>query len=584
MSVRQRVVEALEEIAVLLELAGENPFKTRAYANAARAVSGLTEDLAVMVESGRISEVKGIGTAIAEKIAILVCTGGLPYLEELRARVPAGLREWTRIPGLGPKKVRAIHEALGIATVDELEGAARDGRLRELPGFGTTSERRVLEGIARLRSVAGRFVQPVVQREAARLLARVRAVAGVARAEVCGSVRRRVETSKDIDIVAAAADPGAVMDAFSSDPEVVEIVGRGPTKCSVRLAGGPAADLRVVPDESFPFAVLYFTGSKAHNIAIRARAQDRGLRLNEYAFERESDGSRIACADEREIYRALDLEFIPPELREDAGEIEAAARGELPELVEPSDLCGVLHCHSDWSDGAASIEEMAEAALKRGLQYLGLCDHSKAAPYARGLDESRVRAQHAEIAALNRRFGKRFHVLKGIEVDILTDGDLDFSDDVLAEFDLVVASVHSRFSLSEAKQTARVMRALDNPYVDILGHPSGRLLLARDPYPMDLLAVVAHAAERGTAIEINAHPHRLDLDWRSLRYGKARGLRTAIDPDAHHPDGIDDMAYGLGVARKGWCSRADVLNAWPLERLLEWLALRRERALARARH
>jgi DNA polymerase (family 10) len=395
---------------------------------------------------------------------------------------------------------------------------------------------------------------------------------------VCGSVRRRGETSKDIDIVVAAPDADAVMDAFVAVDGVEEVTGRGPTKCSVRLAAGPSADLRVVAAEQFPFAVVYFTGSKEHNIRLRARAQERGLRLNEYALAREDGSGSIACDDEADVYAALDLAWVPPELREDRGELEAAETGSLPDLVERDDLRGVLHCHSSWSDGAATIAEMAEAARARGYGYLGLCDHSQAAAYAGGLDADRVREQHAEIDRVNADLDGAFRVLKGIEVDILPDGTLDFPDDVLASFDLVVASVHSRFGLSEEDQTARVLAALDNPYVDILGHPTGRLLLSRDPYALDLQRVVGAAAERGVAVEVNAHPQRLDLDWENLRYGLARGMKTAIDPDAHDVDGLDVVEYGVGIARKGGCTADDVLNAWPLERLLEHLAARRRDA------
>lgn len=574
---RKDVAAALEEIGVLLELSGENPFKTRAYHAAARTIAGLDEDLATVVAEGRLGDIKGIGRALEEKITTLVTTGSLPYLDDLRAKLPEGLLEWLRIPGLGPKKVRAIHEALDITTLGELEYACRENRLRDLDGFGETSQRKILDGIARFRAHAGRFLQPVVRSQAERLLEVVRDVPGVARTEVCGSVRRRGETSKDIDVVVVASDGGAVMDAVAGADLVAEVTARGPTKLSVVLAAGPGADIRVVDDEAFPFAVVYFTGSKEHNIRLRSRAQERGLKLNEYALTRE-DGTTLACADEGEVYAALDLAWVPPELREDRGEIEAAEKDDLPVLVERGDLAGVLHCHSTWSDGAATIEEMAEGARARGYGYLGLTDHSQSAAYAGGLDPDRVRAQHEEVDALNARLDGAFRVLKGIEVDILPDGSLDYDDDVLASFDLVIASVHSRFGLSEDAQTARVLRALDNPYVDVLGHPTGRLLLSRDPYPIDLRRVVEAAADRGIAVEVNAHPQRLDLDWETLRYGLGRGLTTAINPDAHDVPGLDLIDHGLGIARKGGCRRDDVLNARPLDRLLEHLAARRRDA------
>lgn len=575
MADKGEVADVLEEIGLLLDLLGENPFKTRAYANAARTIRSLERDLADAVRSGELSAIKGIGAALADKIATLVTTGRLPYVDELRSRVPGGLLDWLRIPGLGPKKARKIHESLGIGTLDELEDAARAGRLRGLEGFGEATERKILEGIARVREHSGRFLSPVVRAEAERLLGRVRGVPGLARAEVAGSVRRCAETSKDVDIVAAAADPEAVIEAFATDAGVAAIVGRGPTKCSVRLAAGPNADLRVVPAASFPFALLYFTGSKAHNIALRSLAQKRGFKLNEYALSGDSDGEAILAATEEEVYAALGLPFIPPEMREDRGEIEAALDGPLPDLLKIEDIRGVLHCHSTWSDGRGSIREMAEAARERDLTYLGLCDHSRSAGYAGGLSIERVRAQHDEIEALNREYAGTFTVLKGIEVDILPDGSLDFPDEVLESFDLVVASVHSRFGLSADEQTRRMITALDNPFVDILGHPTGRLLLMREPYPLNLEAVLEAASERNVAVEINAHPSRLDLDAVGLRFGIPRGMKTCICPDAHGPEGIDDILYGVGMARRGWCTAEDVLNAWPLDRLREHLSARR---------
>ena len=575
---RQHVADALEEIGLLLELLGENPFKTRAYHNGARIIRSLDRDLEEVVRRKELTQIKGIGAALADKISTLVEGSRLPYLEQLRAQVPSGLLEWLKIPGLGAKKARAIHVALGISTVGELEYACAENRLRDLDGFGEKSQKKILAGIERLRRHAGRFRQPVVRGESQRLLDLVRGLPGVHRAEVGGSVRRCSETSKDIDIVVSADGAETVMEAFAGAPDVEEVTGHGPTKCSVRLVSGPSADLRVVDEDSFPFALMYFTGSKAHNIGLRGRAQKLGYKLNEYALVEEESGEKIGCRDEAAIYERLGLSYIEPELREDTGEIEASEGGGLPCLIEYDDLQGVLHCHSNWSDGTATIEEMAEAARGMGLTYLGLCDHSQSAAYAGGLDARRVREQHVEIDGLNRRYAERFRVLKGIEVDILADGTLDFPDEVLRSFDLVVASVHSRFNLGENQQTERILRALDNPYVDTLGHATGRLLLARDGYELDLTRVLNVAAERGISVEVNAHPSRLDLDWRSLRYGLNKGMKTSINPDAHATDGLRDMKYGIGVARKGWCTKDDVLNAWPLERLLEHLRHRRRDA------
>ena len=575
---RAGVADALEEIGLLLELSGENPFKTRAYGNAARIVRGLDTSLEDLIARKGLGELKGIGPALVEKITTLVTTGSLPYLDGLRKALPAGMLEWLKIPGLGPKKARVIHVTLGISSLAELEQAAKDGKLRDLPSFGATTEAKILSGIARVREHAGRFLRPVVLDEARRLISRLTRIPGVAHVELAGSARRGVSTSKDIDIVATARDAAQVMEAFVSDPGVVEVVGRGPTKCSVRLAAGPNADLRVVSAESCPFALLYFSGSKAHNVALRGRAQAMGLKLNEYALIRETDGTAIPCDDEAAIYRSLGLPFIPPELREDTGEIEAAERGELPHLIARDDLKGILHCHSTWSDGTNSIEEMAEAARAMGMTYLGLCDHSRAATYAGGMSIERVAEQHLEIDALNAKLGKTFRVLKGIEVDILADGSLDFPDEVLKSFELVVASVHSRFNLGAGEQTERMIRAASNPYVDIIGHPTGRLLLTRDPYPLDLFALIDAAAERGVAIEINAHPQRLDLDPAGLRHGLASGMRTAINPDAHATEGLRDIAYGIDTARRGWCTANDVLNTLALPELQKWLSRRRKNA------
>jgi DNA polymerase (family 10) len=578
---RAKVADALEEIGLLLELLGENPFKTRAYANGARILRGLDRDLGELIRTKELGTIKGFGEALVEKVTVLHETGSLPYLEKLRREVPPGLLAWLDIPGLGPKKARTIHVALGIETLDELEEAARAGKIRVLEGFGETSEKRILEGIARVRSHAGRFLMPVARAEADRLVALLRGVRGVHRVEAAGSVRRRAETSKDIDLVVVAEDAETAMDAFVSAGGVVEVTGRGETKCSLRLASGLSSDLRVVPERSFPFALCYFTGSKAHNVALRSRAQKRGLKLNEYALVREANGEEIPCADEEGIYRELGLGFIPPELREDRGEIEAAEEGRLPVLLEDGDLRGVLHCHSTWSDGQDSVARMADAARERGMDYLGLTDHSRSATYARGLTIDRVREQHAEIDAWNAKERGGFRILKGIECDILAEGALDYPDEVLASFDFVIASVHSRFHRSEQEQTARIVRALRNPWVDILGHPTGRLLLERDPYPVDLFRVLDAAIEEGVAVEINAHPMRLDLDTAALRYGIPKGMKTSIDPDAHETAGLDDVRWGVGVARRGWCTADDVLNAWPLERLLRWFEERKRRARRR---
>jgi DNA polymerase (family X) len=568
---KREVARILEEIALLLELKGENPFKSRAYSNAARTLEGTTTDLPDLIRSGKLGELPGIGEALREKITTLVTAGRLPYYEELLSEFPRGILEILRIPGLGPKKVRVIWQQLGVSTLGELEYACHENRLAGIPGFGSKSQEKILHGLSLLKKNRERFLCDVALEEAESLLKRLGKHPAVQRMGVAGSIRRRCETSKDVDLVASSRDPSTLMQAFVSQPGVAEIVARGETKSSVRLSSGMGADLRVVSDKEFPFALHHFTGSKEHNVALRARAQRMGLKLNEYGLFR---GEKLLpCKDEAAIYARLGLAFIPPELREDRGEIEAAEQGEFPRLVEWEDLRGVLHVHTQASDGLATLEEMSQAAKTLGLSYVGICDHSKAAQYAGGLDENRVDEQHREIEKLNRRL-HGVTLLKGIEVDILADGSLDFTDEILSRFDLVVASVHSRFNLSEEAMTGRIIRAIQNPHVHILGHPTGRLLLAREPYAVDMAAVIRAAAAQGVCIELNANPHRLDLDWRWIPSAKKAGVKISIDPDAHQVAGIGDMRYGVGIARKGWLTRQDLLNTLPLPELLEYLRAR----------
>lgn len=576
---RSEIAEALEEIGLLLELLGENPFRIRAYRNAARILRSGDPRMDEGIRAGRLA-VKGIGPGLASAIVGFARTGRLPLLDELRAQVPPGLRDWLRIPGLGPRKARAIHLHLGASSLEELEEACRTGKLRTVPGFGEKSERGILQAIERIRGRSGLFLIPLLRAEAERLVDEIRSTPGCVRAEVAGAVRRSLETAKGVELVAAAADPEALLEAFTKGSSIAHILERSRGRATVRLRTGPVASLSVVAPPSFPVAWIALTGSEEHTRALRRRAQGLGLDLGEFALVRKEDGQPVPCSSEPEVYRALGLDWIPPELREGRGEIEAAERGTLPELVRMEDVQGILHVHSTWSDGSATIRELAEAARAMGMRYLAVCDHSASARYARGLTIERLEAQRKEIASLNREYGGEFVVLHGAEVDILPDGSLDHPDEVLRSLDLVVASVHTRFHLSAEEQTERIVRAIENPYVDILGHPTGRLLLEREGYPLDLERVVEAAAERGVAIEINAHPQRLDLDWRELPFGLERGLKTAIDPDAHDAAGLGDIVYGVGIARKGWCSAGDVLNAWPLERLRESLSARRRRAEA----
>ena len=573
---RKKIISSLEEIALLLELAGANPFKVRAYQNGARVLSTYEGDLAEGLASGELARLKGVGKGLLSEITALVSEGKSPTREELLAQVPPGLLEIVKIPGLGPKKVHLLHEELGITTLGELEYACNENRLMQLPGFGARSQEKILKGIDVWRRFSGRHLLSDAWELAETLRKRLAGVSGVDRCELAGSIRRRKETVKDIDLLVAAVDSGAVMDAFVGMEEVEEVIGRGPTKSSVRLESGIQVDLRVVRDEEFPFALTHFTGSQEHNTVMRRRAKERGLKLNEYGLfvESSQDTEKISCANERKIYQALGLAEIPPELREDRGEFELAEKDEIPRLIVESDLKGVLHNHSTYSDGAASVEEMALAARKHRWEYFGLSDHSKSASYANGLSPDDILRQHDEIDELNQRISG-LTILKGIESDILADGSLDYDDDILARFDFVVASVHSRFGLSEAEQTKRCIRAVQNPFTTILGHPTGRLLLAREGFALNIDAVLEAAADSGCVVELNSNPHRLDLDWRYLRKASSMGILISIGPDAHRVETLDDVRYGVAVGRKGWLKAEDVLNTLGLAKLQDYLKSRR---------
>jgi DNA polymerase (family 10) len=553
-----RIAQILDEMGTLLEVRGENPFRCRAYHNAAQALKGLPSDLSEMIADGSLAEVPGIGETMFSKIVQLETTGRLPAYEDLRRATPPGLVALLRVPGLGPKKIKALHDALKIESLADLRAAAEAGAIADLKGFGAKTQANILAGIGFLESAGERILQSEARRLVAPIFEAVGSHPQVIRAEVCGSLRRRAETIGDLDILFSARDPAPVLDMFVKLPEVATVLAHGPTKASVRLAEGVQCDLRGVSDAQFPFALHYFTGSKAHNIAIRRRAIARGYTLNEYALEG-PDGP-VRCETEADLFAALGLAEIPPELREDTGEIEQAGRGTLPTLVALDDLTGTFHCHTDWSDGGATLEEMAQAARDAGLKYLGIADHSRSARYAGGLTIERVREQWAAIEALNAKHGGKFRLFKGTECDILPDGTLDYPDEVLDGFDYVVASVHSNFGMPRAEMTRRIVRAVSNPRVTMLGHPTGRLLLTRDGYAVDLDAVIAAAAQAGTMIEINANPHRLDLDAVHCRRARALGVMIVVNPDAHATGGLDDLDFGIGVARRAGLGPADVFN------------------------
>ena len=576
---KAEVAAVLEEIAVLLELQGENPFRANAYAKAGRTIAQLETNLDDIVAAGTLAEIPGIGETLRDKITILVTTGKLPFYEDLKAKTPPGWLQMLRLPGMGPKKVIALSDQLGIDTLEKLKEACDKGTIAKLKGFGQKTQKNILEGLAFLDQMGNRVRLDQAMMIAETIVAELRKVPGIKRMELCGSVRRRKETIRDIDILVSADDAGPIMNAFVNLPNVQKVVGHGETKSSVTMAGIDHntqrvlinADLRVVSDEQFPFALNYFTGSKEHNIRLRQRAIDYGYKLNEYDLA----GTKKTIKEEADIYKALDLAYVPPELREDTGEIDAAAKKELPDLLELGHIHGVFHNHTTWSDGAASLEQMADAARALGYQYLGIADHSQSLTVANGLTPKRVRDQQKEIDAFNAKH-KGFRLFKGTEVDILADGSLDFDDKVLESFDYVVASVHSFFNQPQEEMTARIIKAISHPHVTMLGHATGRLLLRRDAYKVDLDAVLQAAAKAGTMIEINANPYRLDLDWIHCKRAKALGVKLVINPDAHSTEDLAFTRFGVDVARRGWLEKGDVFNTKTLPQVTKELEKRKK--------
>ena len=571
---RRDVARVLEDIAAMLRLKGSNPFKVKAYESGARAILAFPGNLQEAVASRELLKVPGIGPSLFANIETLVTTGSLPYHEELRARFPPGLRDCLRIPGLGASRVKQLHDAVGIDSIESLEKICLEGKLAGIKGFGPRSAERILKGIAMLRATAGLHRYTSARRRADEVLDALKA-AGLAQSlRIAGSLRRRKEIVRDLDFVASSSRPEALGAAFRELPWVSEVVADGPTKTSVRFADGLAADLRVVSEEDFPAALQYFTGSQEHNTLLRGRAKKMGLKLNEYGlFRAGPPEKRVAAASEAEIYRALGLDYIEPELREGLGEIEAAERGELPRLVSESDLKGVIHVHTTESDGRDTLEVMLAAARDAGYSYAAITDHSKTAGYAGGLSEERVLAQREEIRAVERRM-PGFRIFHGSEADILADGSIDYGDEFLANFDLVVASVHSRFGLPRAEQTARLVAAVSNPRVAVLGHPTGRLLLSREGLDVEVEAVIDAAARSGCALEINGSPERLDLDWRHCRRAVEKGVLFSIDPDAHSTREYAYVSLAVGIARKGWVTPDRTLNARTADELEAWLVKR----------
>lgn len=557
------------EIADILDIKGENPFKVRAYRKAQDAIRGLSEDLEKIQAEGRLLGIEGIGKGIAEKIDDLFATGHMSYYEEARSSIPVGLLDILNVPGLGPKKVKLVWDKLGISTLDQLDRAARSQQLRELPGMGAKSEANILNGIAIVQQGLERKTLGEATLLADEIIRAIEDVPGVKRLVPAGSLRRGRETIGDIDILAVADVSEDVMARFTSLDIVEEVLAHGPTKSSVRTHKGMQVDLRVVPDESFGAALHYFTGSKQHNIHMRSLAQKQSLKLNEYGVF-DADDNSVAGAAEKDVFSALGMDYIPPEMREDTGEIEVALEHKIPRLLETSDIRGEVHAHSTYSDGHNTIEEMARAAQSRGYEYIVITDHSKSLTVANGLDEKRLREQAEEIAEVNKKL-KQFRVFHGTEVDILADGQLDLSDDALARLDFVIASVHSRFRQSEQTMTDRICTAIENPHIDAIGHPTGRLINRRPAYELDIERMLQAAAETGTALELNAHYMRLDLKDTHLRRARDLGVMICIGTDAHVTHEMDMFRYGVVTARRGWLEPENVLNTKPLKEFLAWL-------------
>jgi DNA polymerase (family 10) len=579
------IATILEEIGSMLEMKGENPFKIRAYHNASRVVAGLAEDIPSLIREDKLCEVKGLGNRMCEHIQTLVSTGRDPYYEELQKDFPAGLLELIRVQGVGPKRALILYKELKIADVKALEKAAKAGQIAKLDGFGEKSQEKILKGLEFLNKHVEYHHYDEAAGVGERIVEELRNLPGVQRISVCGSLRRHREVVRDIDILVSSKNAKSIMERFVKLPNVVNILGEGDTKSSVQTFEGYQVDLRVVDDADYPFALHYFTGSKEHNIAMRQIANSKGLTLNEYGLFKTPQGAKadippqkqgipsLKCKDEAEVFGKLGMDYIPPEMREDRGEIALAQKHQMPKLIEPADIRGVFHVHSTWSDGKASLEDMIAEAERLGWEYVGISDHSKTASYARGLEIERVKQQAKEIEALRKKF--KIHIFWGSECDILKDGSMDYPDSVLANYDFVIASIHSNFNLPEDEQTRRMIQALKNKYVTILGHMTGRLLLNREGYAVNQPEVIAAAAQEGVAVELNAQPHRFDVDWRMLPVVREKGVKISINPDAHSVKQLSLVPYGVGIARKGWMTQDDVINTLSLKQITAYLGRRR---------
>ncbi len=565
---KEEVINILREISTLLELKNENPFKVRAYQNAARALESSDIDFTGDLKIEDLTNIKGIGQHIAERIMELINTGKLEIYEELKKSIPPGLVEMLSIPTLGPKRIKYLYDNLGISNIGELEYACVENRLVDLPNFGKKTQENILKGIEFIKKYKGRYLYANIIDEAEAVHEKIKNFKYVKRASLGGSVRRKKEVVKDIDIVASSDNAEKVMDFFTGLSEAEEVIARGDTKSSIRLKSGINVDIRVVEDYQYPYALHHFTGSKEHNTAMRTMAKKDGIKMNEYGLFK--NGRLIKCCSEEDIYNFFSMDWIPPELRENYGEIEAAKNKTLPELIEEKDLKGIFHIHTTYSDGNITLENVVNHLKKMGFSYAGISDHSKSAAYAGGLKDDEVNKYFEEIDNLNKNVSG-FKLFKGIESDILPDGSLDYSEDILSKFDFIIAAIHSHFNLSEEQMTDRIIRAIENKFTTMIAHPTGRLLLARDPYKVDIIRIINAAVENDVDIELNSSPFRLDLDWRMCKYAKEKGVKIFINTDAHSIKSLSDYKFGINIARKGWLEKKDVPNTLSASEIEKYL-------------
>ncbi|MFO7929006.1 MAG: DNA polymerase/3'-5' exonuclease PolX [Candidatus Humimicrobiaceae bacterium] len=565
---KKEISEILKEISTFLELKDENPFKIRAYENAARALEASNISLTRDTKVKDLESIKGIGKKIAAKIKELIDTGNLKLYQELKESIPEGLVDMLKIPGLGPKKIKYLYENLGIESISELELACNENKLIDLPNFSQKTQQNILKGISIVKQYRGKYLYSDFLDQAEEIFSQIEKNKYVIRASIAGSMRRKKEIVRDIDIVASTNDPTKLMEFFTSLNQAEKIVARGDTKSSIMLESGIQVDIRAVEDNQYPYALHHFTGSKEHNTALRSMAKKTGMKINEYGIFK--DSKLIKCKNEKELFNLFSMEYIPPELRENFGEIEAAKKGSLPKLIEAEDIKGIFHIHTKFSDGSMNIRQVCKKLQDMGMQYAGISDHSKTAAYANGVKDSEIDDYLREMESAEQDF-KGFRIFKGIEADILADGSLDYSSRVLERFDFVIAAIHSSFNMPEQEMTERIIRAIENKYTTILAHPSGRILLARDPYKVNITKIINAAAKNSVDLELNASPHRLDLDWRMLKYAKEKNVKIFINPDAHHLENLSDYRYGVYIARKGWLEKKDVINTMDSKQIGNYL-------------